>query len=71
MRLLEERNDEITELKKVWEIDISEIVLTRRIDGDSPGAFGEVYMARYASEAWATRRCSSLFVRLCYIIAME
>lgn len=42
--LLQEAQDEVGHLKEIWEIDPEEIQLLRRIDLDSPGAFGEVWL---------------------------
>ncbi|EDQ87397.1 uncharacterized protein MONBRDRAFT_37923 [Monosiga brevicollis MX1] len=40
-------DDEIAELKQAWEISADELQLLNRIDGDSPGAFGEVWRAEW------------------------
>ncbi|EDQ89321.1 uncharacterized protein MONBRDRAFT_25375 [Monosiga brevicollis MX1] len=45
--LAETYHDEIAELKQAWRIQRSELELLKRIDGDSPGAFGEVWGARW------------------------
>lgn len=41
-KLLEASKDEIVMLKRAWEISEDEFELVERIDGDAPGAFGEV-----------------------------
>jgi hypothetical protein len=41
-QLLAENEQELRRLESVWEIDAEEVHLVRRIDGDSPGAQGEV-----------------------------
>eukprot|EP00730_Choanoeca_flexa_P019236 TRINITY_DN9391_c0_g1_i1.p1 TRINITY_DN9391_c0_g1~~TRINITY_DN9391_c0_g1_i1.p1 ORF type:complete len:813 (+),score=108.57 TRINITY_DN9391_c0_g1_i1:119-2557(+) len=47
--LLEDAEDEVVALKKGWEIDADQLQLVRRIDGESPGAFGEVWSANWDS----------------------
>ncbi len=46
-RLLHETQEEVLILKRAWEILPSELNLDVRIDGDSPGAFGEVWRATW------------------------
>jgi LRR receptor-like serine/threonine-protein kinase FLS2 len=45
--LLEDTQDEVDALKRAWEVLPSELVLEARVDGDSPGAFGEVWRAKW------------------------
>lgn len=42
-RLLENAEFEVLELKEAWKIDAAHVRLVKRIDGDSPGAFGAVW----------------------------
>jgi LRR receptor-like serine/threonine-protein kinase FLS2 len=45
--LLEDTQEEVVALKRAWEVLPSEIRLERRVDGDSPGAFGEVWSGKW------------------------
>jgi hypothetical protein len=47
---------EIAALNQVWKINPKEIVLKERIDGDSPGGFGEVYKAEYREMTVAVKK---------------
>ncbi|EGD83271.1 TKL protein kinase [Salpingoeca rosetta] len=50
-----EKEEEVMALKKVWEIDFGELHLVTRIDKDSEGAFGEVWLARWDELTVATK----------------
>jgi Leucine-rich repeat (LRR) protein len=54
-RLLENAEGEVEALKRAWEIDASEVQLGKRIDVDSPGAFGAVYRADWDGMAVAVK----------------
>ena len=55
-RALTARQREVCELTNAWSIDSKELELQERIDGDTPGAFGEVYRARYRDMIVAVKR---------------
>eukprot|EP00049_Salpingoeca_infusionum_P014453 m.270389 g.270389 ORF g.270389 m.270389 type:complete len:1312 (-) comp15680_c1_seq2:1830-5765(-) len=46
-KLLQERSDQLAELERAWEIGRDEIQLIERIDGESPGYFGQVWRAQF------------------------
>ena len=48
-RLLQEKDQEVIELKKAWEIDYDDLDFVDRVDGSSPGTYGEVWRARWDS----------------------
>ena len=50
---------ELVALNQVWKINPREIVLRERIDGDSPGGFGEVYKAEYREMTVAVKKLRS------------
>eukprot|EP00049_Salpingoeca_infusionum_P004455 m.79653 g.79653 ORF g.79653 m.79653 type:complete len:1236 (+) comp12573_c0_seq1:63-3770(+) len=47
VRELQGAHERIEQLKASWHVDASDFTLKRRIDGDSPGAFGEVWLAQW------------------------
>jgi len=53
--LLEESQGEVLALKRAWDISPDEIVLEKRIDQDSEGAFGEVWRGRWGDFAVAVK----------------
>ena len=40
----------------MWDIDYSELDFVKRIDAESPGAFGEVWLARWQDRDVAVKR---------------
>ena len=50
-----QKTEEVLALKKVWEIDFEELRLMQRIDRDSEGAFGEVWLAKWDEMLVATK----------------
>eukprot|EP00039_Didymoeca_costata_P006189 m.88151 g.88151 ORF g.88151 m.88151 type:complete len:1021 (-) comp13148_c0_seq1:104-3166(-) len=54
--LLQQRDEELTELIRAWEISQDDVVLMHRIDGDSEGAFGEVWYAQWDGIGVAVKR---------------
>eukprot|EP00730_Choanoeca_flexa_P002398 TRINITY_DN11034_c0_g1_i2.p1 TRINITY_DN11034_c0_g1~~TRINITY_DN11034_c0_g1_i2.p1 ORF type:complete len:424 (+),score=91.30 TRINITY_DN11034_c0_g1_i2:814-2085(+) len=46
-QLLTNLSDDVAQLQDGWRVQHDEIELVKRIDGESPGAFGEVYMANW------------------------
>ena len=46
-RMKRAREMEVEEMGRVWTIDGSELRLIERIDGETPGSYGNVYRARY------------------------
>jgi LRR receptor-like serine/threonine-protein kinase FLS2 len=53
--LLEESEGEVAALRRAWEIPHADIHLQARIDGESPGAFGEVWRAEWDGIAVAVK----------------
>ncbi|XP_065181135.1 uncharacterized protein LOC135811817 [Sycon ciliatum] len=47
---------EVSDLASAWEISSDEIVLKKRIDTDSPGGFGEVWLAEYRDMQVAVKK---------------
>eukprot|EP00049_Salpingoeca_infusionum_P010468 m.179904 g.179904 ORF g.179904 m.179904 type:complete len:1428 (-) comp14651_c1_seq1:201-4484(-) len=45
--LLQNAEQELVALKQAWELDPDELAFLKRIDGTSPGAFGEVWQCRW------------------------
>ena len=56
---------EISNLNSVWRIAPEELKLTQRIDGDTPGSFGEVYLAVYRD--MQVRKCVVMNVMSCFL----
>jgi len=54
-RLLDEAQSDVVAMRKAWEIPDVEIHLLARIDGSSPGAFGEVWRADWDGIAVAVK----------------
>ena len=46
-RVKQAREMELEEMGRVWTIDGSELRLIERIDGETPGSYGNIYRARY------------------------
>ena len=46
-RMKRAREMEVEEMGRVWTIDGSELRLIERIDGETPGSYGNIYRARY------------------------
>eukprot|EP00911_Craspedida_sp_UC1_P000623 UC1_evm2s479 len=57
--LLDESRGEVLALRRVWEIAADEIRLERRIDGDSPGFYGEVWSGTWDHTAVAIKLLAS------------
>lgn len=49
-------NLELERLARVWDIDHSELEFVHRIDAESPGAFGEVWLAHWQDREVAVKR---------------
>eukprot|EP00039_Didymoeca_costata_P002273 m.58879 g.58879 ORF g.58879 m.58879 type:complete len:1458 (-) comp11205_c0_seq1:96-4469(-) len=58
--LLQEKNMELTELINAWEISPDDVMLIRRIDVESEGAFGEVWYAEWDGMGVAVKRLRSM-----------
>ncbi|EDQ89599.1 uncharacterized protein MONBRDRAFT_36929 [Monosiga brevicollis MX1] len=54
--LLEETKEEVVRLKKIWEIPFGELEFERRIDNESKGAFGEVWLCQWQDRSTAVKR---------------
>mgnify|MGYP001212993387 CR=1 FL=1 len=61
---LHAKSFELDELKQAWNIDHGELRLIRRIDGDSPGAFGEVWEAEWQDRYVAVKRLRATMVEM-------
>eukprot|EP00049_Salpingoeca_infusionum_P002323 m.55696 g.55696 ORF g.55696 m.55696 type:complete len:784 (+) comp11509_c0_seq1:887-3238(+) len=57
--LLDYATNQVNELKQAWEIDFQDVSLLRRIDEESPGAFGEVWLARWRGAEVAVKLLQS------------
>eukprot|EP00049_Salpingoeca_infusionum_P011717 m.204765 g.204765 ORF g.204765 m.204765 type:complete len:1187 (-) comp15011_c0_seq7:1474-5034(-) len=55
-KLIDESKHELEQLMKVWEIDPSDLSLTKRIDGDCEGAFGEVWLGSWQDREVAVKK---------------
>eukprot|EP00039_Didymoeca_costata_P021423 m.344467 g.344467 ORF g.344467 m.344467 type:complete len:821 (+) comp24500_c0_seq1:185-2647(+) len=64
MELLANKEAEMDELIRVWEISQDEVTLVRRIDGDSEGAFGEVWYAEWDGLGVAVKKLRQMIVEL-------
>ena len=53
------QENQLKELTQVWAISPKDVTLKERIDGDSPGGFGEVYKAEYREITVAVKRLQS------------
>jgi hypothetical protein len=53
---LADTNFELERLARVWDIDYSELEFVHRIDAESPGAFGEVWLAHWQDRDVAVKR---------------
>eukprot|EP00049_Salpingoeca_infusionum_P016446 m.336376 g.336376 ORF g.336376 m.336376 type:complete len:1333 (-) comp16078_c2_seq18:4005-8003(-) len=62
--LLEYATNEVEELRRAWEIDFGDVAMLRRVDGDSPGAFGEVWLARWRGAEVAIKLLQSHILSL-------
>jgi N-acetylneuraminic acid mutarotase len=51
---------ELAAMNQVWRINASEIIMKERIDGDTPGGFGEVYKAEYREMTVAIKKLHSI-----------
>ena len=54
-RLLGKAQDDVLALRKAWELPAEDVHLLKRIDGSSPGAFGEVWQADWDGIAVAVK----------------
>eukprot|EP00039_Didymoeca_costata_P033418 m.42224 g.42224 ORF g.42224 m.42224 type:complete len:441 (-) comp9859_c0_seq3:81-1403(-) len=59
--LLQEKDMELSELINAWEISADDVTLVTRIDGESEGAFGEVWYAEWDGMGVAVKRLRSIF----------
>lgn len=62
--LLEVAQEEVLALRRAWEIPCGEIRLETRIDGDSPGAFGEVWKGTWEDLTVAVKILQSHVVEM-------
>eukprot|EP00053_Salpingoeca_punica_P018620 m.183210 g.183210 ORF g.183210 m.183210 type:complete len:1272 (-) comp17471_c0_seq2:580-4395(-) len=59
-RELVEKNREVEDLTRAWEINYSDLQLIERIDITTPGAFGEVWKAMYSDRVVAMKRLQTI-----------
>ena len=52
--------EELTSARRVWNIDCNEIDLKERIDGETPGSYGEMYRGVYRDVAVAVKHLSEV-----------
>ena len=63
-KLLEDSQTEIADLTRAWQIGHDDLKFVRRIDADSPGAFGEVWLAQWGEREVAVKKLQQLAIEL-------
>eukprot|EP00043_Microstomoeca_roanoka_P030132 m.24815 g.24815 ORF g.24815 m.24815 type:complete len:1318 (-) comp9751_c0_seq1:79-4032(-) len=61
-QLLGDVHEELASLEKVFEIDMKDITLIKRIDTNTPGAMGDVYKAKYNNKVVALKRLKAILI---------
>eukprot|EP00911_Craspedida_sp_UC1_P000543 UC1_evm2s415 len=63
-RSLRKARSEVNELTTAWRIELDDVEMTGRLDTDSPGAFGEVWRARYLGHDVAVKKLRTIMLDL-------
>jgi hypothetical protein len=58
--IVRNKDEKIVELAQGWNVDSREVRLRRRIDGNSPGGFGDVYLAEYRELTVAVKKLKGI-----------
>ena len=61
-KLLEDSQTEIADLTRAWQIAHEDLHFVQRIDTDMPGAFGEVWLARWADREVAVKKLRKIAI---------
>lgn len=64
MESLQRTKQEVAELTTAWKIHPEDVTLTGRLDGDTPGAFGEVHRGTYLGHDVAVKKLRRLMIDL-------